>query len=267
MKIHFALVLCASLLPMACGQITSEEIQAAKDALSSMSSEDQAANDLYLDDLMDSAGEEAEEDSAPEADEEVKGDVKEERLKQMTAMLFQRLDVDKSGNLTLEEFLVGPEKRAEEKEVKEEVALKMKERLTADFEKHAGEDKLLTEAELQVLLKECAPRVGHHRHKHFPGKKEERVVKTSEELIKEFDKDADGKLDASELEALRNAKKSEIDKFREKKGKGPGHEHGDKSKGEGPRGPGGKDGDDKSDDDDKDDGKGEDDSSAPVSGV
>ncbi len=221
MKVHFAMILVSALLPVACGDAT-EAINSAKNAYASLSSEDQAANDLYLDDAIDSA---AEGDTATETEsgtaEETKEDLKAERLAQMSAELLKRLDADASGSLSLEEFLVGPEKRAEEKEMDAEKLAKITEKMTEDFNKYAGEDKLLSSAEITELLKAVAPRVGHHRKDKFPGKREERVKKTAAELITEFDKDADGKLDAAELQALQDAKQAEMDEFRGSKGKGP----------------------------------------------
>ncbi|RZA25452.1 MAG: hypothetical protein EOP10_06845 [Proteobacteria bacterium] len=221
MKVHFAMILVSALLPVACGEAT-EALNAAKNAYSSVSSDDQAANDLYLDDAIDSA---AEEDTATESEsgtaEETKEDLKAERLAQMSAELLKRLDADASGALSLEEFLVGPEKRADEKEMDAEKLAKITEKMTEDFNKFAGDDKLLSSAEITELLKAVAPRVGHHRKDKFPGKREERVKKTAADLIAEFDKDADGKLDATELQAMQDAKKAEMEEFREAKGKGP----------------------------------------------
>lgn len=239
MKVHFALILASALLPAACGQITAEDVAAAKNALASMTSDEQAANDLYLDDTTDSAADESGsgESSEEDAAKETKDDIKAKRLEQMAEMLIKRLDADASGSLSLEEFLVGPEKRAEETEIDAEKAAKMKEKLTEDFNKFAGEDKLLSAAEIQELLKSAAPRVGRHRCENFPGKQEERVQQSASELIKEYDKDGDGKLDAAELEALQAAKKSEMDEFRKGRGKGGrGPEGQGPGKGRGPVG-------------------------------
>lgn len=222
MKVHFALILVSALLPLACGQVSSEDITAARDSLASMTSDEQASNELYLDDAVDASGEDEEAEEGEDTGEETKDDIKAERLTQMATMLMKRLDADASGSLSLEEFLVGPEKRAEETAAKAEKIAKIKAKMTEDFNKFAGEDKLLSAVEIEELLKSVAPRVGHHRKANFPGKREERIEKSAADLIKEFDKDADGKLDAAELEALRAAKKSEVDEFR----KGRGHGHG-----------------------------------------
>ncbi len=249
MKVHFALILASAVLPVACGQITTADIQAAKDALSSMSAEDQAANDLYLDDAIDSAAEDSSSSSGSTEEEaaEVEDDVKSDRLVQMAEMLFTRLDTDSSGSLSLEEFLVGPEKRAEEKALDAEKLATIKAKMTEEFNASAGEDKLLSKEELQALLKSAAPRIGRHRHENCPGQKEERIEKSSADLVKEYDKDGDGKLSTEELEALRAAQKAEFKDFAKNRGPGRGGEgHGPKRGGESE----GKDDDDSSESDD-----------------
>lgn len=227
MKVHFALILASALLPIACGQAT-ESVNAVKDALASVSSEDQAANEIYLTDIIESA---ADDSSVPsdEGSSEIKDDIKAERLKQMTEMLFKRLDTDASGSLSLDEYLVGPIEHASKTGMDAEKLAAIKAKMTEDFNKAAGDDKVLSMEETQALLKACAPRIGLHRKGKHPEGQAERVKKSSSEIIKEFDKDADGKLNEAELEAFRAAKRAEMEEFRRSKG----HSHGRSGEGRG----------------------------------
>jgi len=237
MKINFAVILVSALLPVACGEGNLDQYIAA--AQSALSTSDQAANELYLDDVADSAAGDTsttttvEGESSTTETEAVKEDVKEERLIQMAKMVMTELDADGSGDLTLEEFLVGPKKRAEETEVDAEAEAKMTAKMTEDFNANAGADLLLSSDELKALLKSVAPRVGHHRDEKFPGGHEQRVKLSAAEVVAKYDVDGDGKISVEEFEALEAARMAEIKMFRDKngpEGRGPqrprGPEHG-----------------------------------------
>jgi hypothetical protein len=73
---------------------------------SAVTQEEQAANQLYLDDMVESTTVETPSDE-PE-DDSIKEDCKAERVAHMSAMILDRLDANDSGDLTLEEFLAGP---------------------------------------------------------------------------------------------------------------------------------------------------------------
>jgi hypothetical protein len=251
MNIKLSVVLLAALLPVACGEISSlEEGVSALEKAAAVSSDDQASNQLYLDDMVDSAAEETTTASpapaSPEVDDSVKDDIKTERLAQMVAKLMTELDADKSGNLSLEEFLVGPAKRAEDKQIDEEKLAKITGRLTEDFKKYAGADVLLTADELKTLLSESAPRIGRHRHDHFPGKHEERVKLAWADVIAKYDTNADGTLNQAEYEAMEADKVAAFKKIKDDRAdhrhggrpgddsrKGPGSESDDDGAGEG----------------------------------
>jgi hypothetical protein len=196
LKVPFTLIL--ALVPVGCGSVVEQAKNMQEDSASS--DDAQAANELYLDDVTDSAAET--EDSSTEVDSSIEEDTKNDRLVEMAASLMTKLDTDESGNLTLEEFLVGPEKRAVEKDLSKEKCDRLTERMSADFTKYAGEDQLLSIDELQTLLKEVAPRVGRHRHKNFKGKHKERVKQTWSEIVAKYDADGDGSLNEQEFSAL-----------------------------------------------------------------
>lgn len=207
MKTRLMMTAVMALMPLGCGQTTEQAGKAAQSG--GMTSEEQAANSLYLDDMEDSAADDTAETTQPldestADDESVADDTKDRRLEQMVAMMFAELDTDESGALSLEEFLAGPQKRAEDKQVNEDRQATMTEKMTTDFSTYAGDDALLSADELKQLLKEVAPRVGRHRHKKFPGKHKERLKKSWEDVISKYDTDGDGKLSQNEFEAMEN---------------------------------------------------------------
>ena len=213
MKLRVPFTLILALVPVGCSSVAE---QAEKMQQGSETSDDtQAANELYLDDVTDSAAET--QDTTTEVDVSVEEDTKEDRLGEMAASLMTKLDTDESGDLTLEEFLVGPEKRAEEKDLSDAKCERMTDRMSADFAKYAGEDELLSIDELQTLLKEVAPRVGRHRHKNFKGKHKERVKQTWSEIVAKYDTDGDGSLNEEEFTAL----EADREKVRKAEHKGP----------------------------------------------
>lgn len=94
-----------------------------------------------------------------------------------------------------------------------------KEKLTADFNKNAGDDAQLSSDELKILLTSCAPRVGRHRgndpikgkvpgesggHKPMP-----MPDSSWGEVLKKFDADGDGKLSKEEFDAFLAEKRAE----------------------------------------------------------
>jgi hypothetical protein len=171
MKVQFAAILLASLLPAACGQVQTLS-QAAKGSF--LSSEDAAAIQVYLDDVADSAAEDASTTTADsegtEAEDAVKDDIRAERLAQMATKMMEKLDTDTSGSLSLEEFLAGPEKRAEERGLSDEIKAKITAKMTEDFNAAAGTDAQLSSEELEALLKAAGPRVGRHRCENSRGR-------------------------------------------------------------------------------------------------
>lgn len=183
----------------------------AKAANSVAAGQDEAANQLYLDDVVDSAADTGSEST--EVDASVQDDIREERLNQMATKLLTELDADESGALSLEEFLVGPEKRADDKDLDDEHKEKIIARMTEDFTEYAGDDAQLTLDELKTLLKEVAPRVGHHRHQKFPGQQEERVQQTWADIVAKYDSDGDGLLSQAEYEAMEADRRAEREAF------------------------------------------------------
>ena len=235
MKTKLVMTLVTALLPIGCGQIATDAEKAKGMYGESMTSDEQAANELYLDDVEDSAAEDevaGTETESEDIEESVKGDMQERRLAQMVEMMMNMLDTDVSGDLTLDEFLVGPGERADDRNIDESLKAKMVEKLTADFTKYAGEDLLLTADELAILLKESAPRVGRHRHKKFPGKHKDRLKKSWEDILADYDIDGDGKLSEDEFSAIEKDRKPGHAKRR---GRGPRDGRG--SEGNGPAGP------------------------------
>lgn len=231
MKMHLTFVFAALLLPVACS-----DAQQTRTATAALSSEEQAANQLYLDDVQDSAGDDT--SSTTTSDGSVEDDVKTERLEHMAQKLLTELDTDASGSLSLAEFLVGPEKRADDKGVDDERKARMIAKLTEDFKTFAGDDALLSLDEIKTLLKAAAPRVGCHRQDKFPGQQAERVKQTWAEIIEKYDTNGDGLLSQAEYEAMEAARKAEHEAAaaaHDKEGEQPGG-HGGHGPG-GPRGP------------------------------
>lgn len=204
MKQSCTALLVLALLPMACGG--TQNLANLTQAASTASSKDAAADQLYLDDVIDSAGDDSATDS--EVDASVQDDVREERLANMASRLLTELDTDASGALSLEEFLVGPEKRTEDKEVDAERKEKIIAKMTEDFNSYAGDDAQLSLDELKTLLKEVAPRVGHHRHQNFPGQQKERVEQTWSDIVAKYDTDGDGLLSQAEYEAMESDRRA-----------------------------------------------------------
>ena len=220
MKItHTLALLLSSLIPVACGQVpTSSD---ATQALAAYSSSDEGANELFLDDLTEASASTDSDDDTDVIDDSVKKDIEPGRLQQMADRLFTELDEDASGGLSLEEFLVGPEKRAEDKNLPDEAKAKLTEKVTADFTKYAGADAALSIDELKTLLKEVAPRIGHHRAKKHKGEHEGRVKQSWADITAKYDSNKDGQLSQNEFEAMKADHKYKHKEMRQKM-RGPG---------------------------------------------
>jgi EF hand len=213
MKTKHQIAILAMLTQTACGMLPSAE-QAQAQLEAAMSDSEQAANELYLDDLTEATAEGEDEAENATSDESVKSDVDSRRLGQMADSMFKDLDADSSGSLSKEEFLAGPLKRAEDKSLADDKKAKVTEKMGADFDKYAGDDAAMSPDELKTMLTKVAPRVGHHRAKHHPGKQDERVKSTMQNINNKFDANKDGKIGADELSTMRDQRKNEIKDIR-----------------------------------------------------
>jgi len=210
MKTRHHLAIAAILAQGACGQIQSaEDAQAQLEA--AMSDSEQAANELYMDDLTEAS---AEDEIEGQSDSSVTSDIDKRRLGQMSENLFKELDADESGSLTKAEFLAGPMKRAEDKSMTDDKKTKLTDKMSADFDKYAGNDALLSQDELKTLLSSVAPRVGKHRAKNHPGKQEDRVKESMQNLNNKFDTNKDGKISPEEAVNMRSQRKTQINEVR-----------------------------------------------------
>lgn len=220
MKAPLTALLMSNILIIGCGGGKSVEAERNRVNMQSLTTEEEAANNLYLDDVENSAADD-QSTSTAEVDESVVEDCKEGRLQQMVAMVFKDLDADKSESLSLDEFLSGPAKRLENVKIDDAIKAKIAAKMTEDFNTFAGDDSLLSKDELTTLLKSVAPRVGRHRHMKFPGKHKERVKQTWEEITTKYDQDGDGLLNQAEYEALQ-ADRREQDAKNQGRPQGPG---------------------------------------------
>lgn len=187
-----------------CGSYV-EKLAANEKALKESSTQEQNQVEMYLDDVLDSAGETPPTQTQP--DPSAANDVKTERINQMAEKMFARLDSDTSQTLSLEEFLVAPKDRAEKTKCSGEKAEKMTTKLTEDFKKYAGEDAQLTKEELKTLLTASAPRVGKHRgHKH-PGGHGPREKQSFQDVLSQFDANKDGQIGEAEFKTWQESKK------------------------------------------------------------
>ncbi len=177
---------------------------------------EQTDQDLYLDDVLDSAGEPAS-PSTP-VDPSVETATKADRLAKITASLLKDLDTDQSGQLSLEEFLAAPKARAEKRQCSSDIAEKMEAKMTEDFKKYAGDDGQLSSSELTTLLTEAGPRVGKHRSEHHRGGHGPRQKQSFSQVTDQFDADKDGKLNQQEFETWQASRPTRSGK---KHGPGP----------------------------------------------
>ena len=221
MKKTYCLALVPFLLLMGCLDASKLDKKKAA-AQEAISAEGQATTNIYLDDMVDSstAVEPAEK---AESDPSVIDDTKEARLKAMATKVLDRLDADDNVSLSKTEFaaMAKPVDAANDaKQTPEELAAKQK-KLDEQFVKFAGADASMSVAELEVALKGQSDRIGKFRGHNHKGKHKERVKKVTAEVLAKFDANKDGKLDATEIAALRAADKESC------KGKGKGGKSGD----------------------------------------
>lgn len=214
----FALTTVAGLWS-SCGSLD-KKVDLAEKAISNQSAEDQNDAEMYLDDVLDSAGETAAVQGTP--DPSIADDIKAEKITKMATKMFERFDTDKSQSLSLEEFLAAPKARAQESQCGPEKEAKMVAKLTEEFKTYAGEDSQLSSDELKKWLTEVGPRVGKHRGEKHPEGHGPRKQKSFADVLAQFDADKDGKLSESEYNTWQESKK-------------PGKDHG--PEGHGPKGP------------------------------
>lgn len=205
MKIKLVLSTLATMASMSCGEIVIPDVQ---NNGFYTSSQDEAANELYLSDLEESADEALDTDT--EIDESILEDIQDQRIAEMVDMFFSQFDSDESGELSLDEFLTRAKDRASDDDLDNSRLEAILSKLTADFNEAAGEDTLLSKEEMAILLKTAAPRIGKHRHRHFQGQHQERKQKSWEEILTEFDVNGDGQLNEQEFEAMRASKRDRI---------------------------------------------------------
>lgn len=224
MKLKIISPLLCSLTLVACSAAQEQKAQRSQ-AAEEDSTEADAINS-FLSDAIESAYDDT---GSGTVDDTVKDDIKDERLQKMAEKMMSELDADASSSLSLDEFLAGPEKILGDKwaSIPAEHQAKIKEKLTEDFNKNAGDDAQLSIDELKVLLASCAPRVGGHRGKgpkpgQGPGQDPGQVPgqpggqkpapapdATWDEILKKYDADGDGKLSQAEFEAFLADKKAE----------------------------------------------------------
>lgn len=213
---HILFALVPSLL-LACNPRVSRPSSDSQTVSEAASIETTAADSLFIDDVVDSATDGSEEMPADGDDQSAEEDTKGSRLEKMAADLLAELDSDDSKTLSEDEYLGILDEKIEGKELSEKAIAKATEKLKAEFAKHVGSDSELSAEELQSLLKSQAGRVGKHRcHKH-KNQHKNRLKKNLEEIMAKYDKNGDGKVDKSELEALLKDKK-QCHKKKKKKG-------------------------------------------------
>ena len=216
------------LLLMACMDTTALDQQQA-DASDAISAKGQAMTNLYLSDMADSTTAKpatSTSGKATEKDKSVLDDTKAARLTAMAQKMLDRLDADDSGSLSEAEFLAIAKPLDAEKAAKqsaEQLAAK-EAKLKEQFVKFAGADSLLSAAEIEAGLKAQGDRIGKFRTENHKGQHEARVKEVTAEVLEKFDANKDGKLDETEIAALRAADKEAC------KGKGKGGDAGDTTK-------------------------------------
>ncbi len=221
----FFLAIVPSLLMMACSDTGAYEKSKAA-ASESISIESEASAKLYFGDISESVKDKPKKE---EDEESVEKDTKQSRMKNMAQKLLDHLDVDDSGDLTVDEFAalaIHPNKDKAAKQLPEELQ-KIQDKLRAEFDKFAGDDKLLSIDEIPAALKGQGKRVGGFRKEKHPGKSEERKKEIEKQLLSQFDKDGDGKLSPEEAALIRQDDKKEC-----KDRAGKGHKPDEKKPGE-----------------------------------
>ena len=185
--------------------------QAAKGQSTVDNSDDQDAANQYLADMLlaDDAGATT---AVVHVSASVAPDIEVGRLTKMSERLFTEADRDKSGALSLVEFLAGAERLAKHgkdrrmNSVSDAQKEKVKEKLTADFEEFAGADAQMTVDELKEFLTFQAPRISkfrEHQGGRHDGEGHRQLPPPSwDELMKKYDKNGDGSLSKDEFDAF-----------------------------------------------------------------
>ncbi len=169
----------------------------------------EAQSSVYLDDVVNSAGTPTTPTDQPT--DSVKEDLKAARIKAAAGRLLAQLDNDGSKTLSKDEFLailktVGDKCKALTPEKLVEVTKKFEDAFNAA----KGTDEFLDAVELEVVLKAQGIRIGKFRDHAGQGAQAERVKKTFEDILAEFDKDGNGQLNKEEFDALRAAMKVSV---------------------------------------------------------
>lgn len=164
---------------------------------------DIASNQLFLQDVAQSAAEDETAGGNPASDAGVSQDTAPSRIQQMVSQLFAQGDADGSGTLSLQEFLLVKNFAGN---VSAQKQAKIEAKLTAQFNRFAGNDAQLSEAETADLLLAQKERVGKFRSRNFPNQSATRA-KSAEELMQQFDENGDGVIDLAELQKLSDALK------------------------------------------------------------
>jgi hypothetical protein len=206
MKKTLFLAFVPGFLTMACMD-TSKMDQTQQAASEAIAAQGQAATNIFLGDMVDST-------TTPTtgnkpADDSVKDDTKVDRLAAMAQKMLDRLDADDSGSLSEAEFLVLAKSfdvMKAAKQTDEQLAAK-ETKLKEIFAKISGADTLLSAEEIPAALKAQSARIGKFRGEKHAGKHKERVKEVTSEVLAKFDLNKDGKLDESEITALRGADK------------------------------------------------------------
>src|SRR5690606_34326027 len=87
------------------------------------------------------------------------------------------------------------------------------------------DDLQLSKDEIKALLKSAKGRVGKLRKIKFPGKHADRVKEKANEIIKQHDKDGDGKLSAEELEEALQGRKDQCNRWKKRRPPAPAPEN------------------------------------------
>lgn len=113
--------------------------------------------------------------------------------------ILSRLDADKSGAVSAEEF-----SQPKFKQIPEAVKEKFKAHRMAIFSKFAGDDKSLSQGEIQLLVADRFQRVCAHRSQDDNGTHAEKFKEYFAQLFKGIDADGDGKISLEEWHKFQN---------------------------------------------------------------
>lgn len=214
MKRRSTYILALSSLACACSFYAEKKSSSPATSPAAVSSlDEEASNSLYLDDLAASV---TEDDSpADPVDPSVQVDGKTSQLEKMSAMIFDKLDKDDSGDLTLDEFLAlpshkgkfGQHKTVADQEPSADKKAKSDAKLTEIFNTYAGDDKLLSSEEAVQALAALKPKVGKFRARHRPdmGDTDNRRSARQGKVMEAFDLNHDGNLDDEEKDGMKES--------------------------------------------------------------